>query len=137
MVCSLIYFISIAFKLPYNRNKLFKTLHYWCRDMLNLDFSDKGLWIVSPAYFLYDFSTKMLLMLYSINWPISLPGCLYFLRYWAICVLRYFVNQVVRSWILKKRAIFSTWPKSHDKNFNILRTKRAFKVKKKAFFIIF
>ena len=32
---------------------------------------------------------------------------------------------------------FYTWPKSQDKNVNILRTKRAFKVKWKAFFIIF
>ena len=26
---------------------------------------------------------------------ISLSGCLYFLRYWAICVLQLFVNQIV------------------------------------------
>ena len=37
--------------------------------MLNFVFLDKGLGIVSPAYFVYDFSTKMFLMLYSINWP--------------------------------------------------------------------
>ena len=37
--------------------------------MLNFDFLDKGLGIVSPAYLVYDFSTKMFLMLYSINWP--------------------------------------------------------------------
>ena len=37
--------------------------------MLNFDFLDKGLEIVSPAHFVYDFSTKMFLMLYSINWP--------------------------------------------------------------------
>ena len=36
--------------------------------MLNFDFLDKGLGIVSPVYFLYDFSTKIFL-LYSINWP--------------------------------------------------------------------
>ena len=35
--------------------------------MLNFAFLDKGLRIVSPAYFVYDFSTKMILMLYSIN----------------------------------------------------------------------
>ena len=28
---------------------------------------------------------------------ISLPDCLYFLRYWSICVLQLFVNQVVTS----------------------------------------
>ena len=37
--------------------------------MLNFVFLDKGLGIVSPAHFVYDFSTKMFLMLYSINWP--------------------------------------------------------------------
>ena len=63
------YYISIALKLAFNRNKLFKILHYWSRDLLNFDFLDKGLGIVSPAYFVYDFSTKMFLMLYSINWP--------------------------------------------------------------------
>ena len=30
---------------------------------------------------------------------------------------------------LSNRAIFSTWPKSHDKNLNILRTERDFKMK--------
>ena len=37
--------------------------------MLNFDFLDKVLRIVSPANFAYDFPTKMFLMLYSINWP--------------------------------------------------------------------
>ena len=35
--------------------------------MLNFEFLDKGLGIVSTAYFAYDFSTKVFLMLYSIN----------------------------------------------------------------------
>ena len=63
---------------------------------------------------------------------------------WPICLLQLFVNQVVTSWILKFNLIFlinqsdfSTWPKSHDKNLNILRTKRAFKINQNAFFIIF
>ena len=42
--------------------------------MLNFDFLDKGVEIVSPAYFAYDFSTKMFLMLYSIN-------CQYFIAW--------------------------------------------------------
>ena len=37
--------------------------------MLNFDFLGKGLGRVSPAHFMYDFSTKMFFMLYSINWP--------------------------------------------------------------------
>ena len=63
------HYISIALKLEYNRNKLFKNLCYWSRDMLNFDFLDKGVGIVSPAHFVYDFSTKLFLVLYSINWP--------------------------------------------------------------------
>ena len=33
--------------------------------MLNLDFLGKGLGIVSPPHFVYDFSRKMFLKLYS------------------------------------------------------------------------
>ena len=35
--------------------------------MLNFDLLDKGLGKVYPAHFVYDFPTKMFLMLYSIN----------------------------------------------------------------------
>ena len=44
-------------------------MHYWSKDMLKFDFLDKGLGIASPARFVYDFPTKMFLMLYSIKWP--------------------------------------------------------------------
>ena len=37
--------------------------------MLKFDFLEKGLGIVSPSQFLYDFSKKMFLVLCSINWP--------------------------------------------------------------------
>ena len=65
---------------------------------------------------------------------ISLSGCLYFVRHLAICVLQLFVNQVGlhELWsytYLSNQAIFPTWPKSRDKNLDILRTKRAFKMK--------
>ena len=63
--------------------------------MLNFYFLDKGLRIVSRAHFVYDFSTKMFLVLFLLTDQISLPGCLYFLRYWAICVLQLIINQVV------------------------------------------
>ena len=36
--------------------------------MLNFNFSEKGLGLVSPPHFMYDFSRKMFLMLHSINW---------------------------------------------------------------------
>ena len=63
------HYISIALKLGYNKDKWFKTLHYWSKDMPNFDFLDKSLGIVSPAHFVYDFSTIIFLVLYSINWP--------------------------------------------------------------------
>ena len=37
--------------------------------MLNFSFSEKGLGLVSPPHFVYDFSRKMFLMLHSINIP--------------------------------------------------------------------
>ena len=52
-------------KLVYNRNKLLEILHYRSRDKLNFGFLDKGLGIISPAHFAYDFSKKIFLMLYS------------------------------------------------------------------------
>ena len=74
MICSLIslYFnISIALKLPYNQNKLLKLYtidpEIYKLLILNFDVIDKGLGIVSPAHFVYDFSPKMFLMLHSIN----------------------------------------------------------------------
>ena len=37
--------------------------------MLNFNFSEKGLGIVSPTHFAYEFSRKMFLMLHSTNQP--------------------------------------------------------------------
>ena len=51
-----------------NKNKLHKKLDYRSRDTLNFDILEKGLGIVSPSYFVYNYSRKMVLMLYSINW---------------------------------------------------------------------
>ena len=61
------HYILIALKLAYNKNKLFNTLHYCSRDTLNVGFLEKGLGIISPRHFVHDFSTKMYLILYSIN----------------------------------------------------------------------
>ena len=65
--------------------------------MAKFDFLDKDLGIVSPAHFVYDFSTKCSSCYILVTDQISLSGCLYFLRYWAICVLQLFVNQVMTS----------------------------------------
>ena len=54
--------------LAYNKSKLYET-YYWSRDMLNCDFLEKDLGVDSPSHLVYDFSRKLFLMLYSINWP--------------------------------------------------------------------
>ena len=59
----------IALNLKHNENKLYKTLDYWSTDILNSNFPEKGLGLVSPPHFVYGFSRKMFLMLYSINLP--------------------------------------------------------------------
>ena len=95
------YYISIALKLVYNRNKLFKTLHYWSRDMLKFDFLSKILGIVSLAHFVYDLPIKKFLMLYSINWPnfiICLPLLLEILGNMCIAIVHY---PGCESWIFK------------------------------------
>ena len=42
----------------------------------------------------------MFFMLYSISLP-NFIGCLFFLRYWLICVFQLFFNQFVTSQLLK------------------------------------
>ena len=64
--------------------------------MLNFDILDKVLGIVSPVHFVYDFSTKMFLILYCINCPnfiVWLPLILEILANMCIEI----VNQVVTS----------------------------------------
>ena len=48
----------------YNKNKLYKTLEYSFRDMLNFDFLQIGLRIVSPPHFVYDFCGVSYAMFY-------------------------------------------------------------------------
>ena len=82
------------------------------------------------------------MILHFIDWQISLLDCLFFSRFWSICVLKLFFNLVVKLSIFKSTLSFrsnrfSTWLKIQDKSLNISRTKRAFKMKWKAFYIIF
>ena len=58
----------IVLNLTYNKNKLYKNLDYWYRDILNVDFLENSLGIVSSPCFVYDFSRKVFLLLCSINW---------------------------------------------------------------------
>ena len=69
MVCSLMSIYLIVLNVVYNKNNLYKAFDYLSRGMLNFDFSQKGLELVSPSHFTYDFSRKIFLMLHSINWP--------------------------------------------------------------------
>ena len=64
--------------------------------MLDFDFLEKDLGIVSIPHLAYDFSRKMFL-LYSVTDQILLPDCLNVLRYWKLFVLQLFINQAVTS----------------------------------------
>ena len=65
--------------------------------MLNLNFPEKVLGLVSPPHFMYDFQEKCFSLYILLTGQISLSDCLYFTRYWAICVLQLFANQAVTS----------------------------------------
>ena len=134
MVYSWFHYASIALKLACNRNKLFKFLHYWSRDMLNLHFLDKVWKKVLQHILCMIFQQKWSSCYILIIDQISLAGCLKFLRYWAIGVLQLLLNQVGTSLISKltwsfSSSCFYTWPKSQGKNLKTLRTKRAFNAK--------
>ena len=74
---------------------------------------------------------------------ILLPDCFYFLRYWAICVLQLFVNQVVTSKKIKINLILLIKPflymhKKSRQNLKYLENEKSLvKGEKKTFFIIF
>ena len=61
-----------------------------------------GLELVSLPHFLHYFWTKIFVLLYSVNRP-NFIACLSLLRgiYWAICVLKLFINQVATSYIFE------------------------------------
>ena len=71
-----IHYILTALKLGYNKNKLYKALDYTPRDILNFEFLEKSLGIVSPPHIEYDFSTKMFLVIYLLADQLSLSDCL-------------------------------------------------------------
>ena len=74
--------------------------------MPNIDFLEKGLGIVSPPHSRIIFQEKCLSSYILLTYQISLPDCVYFLRYWPVCVLQLFVNLVVTSQILKLTSPF-------------------------------
>ena len=50
------------------------------QNIFNFDFLEKDLGIVFPPYFVYHFSRKMFVMLYSIKWPNYIPWMLLLLE---------------------------------------------------------
>ena len=91
-------YILIALNLWCNKSKLYKTLDYWSREICSiLIFAEKGPGLVSPPHFMYDFSKNCFQSYILLADQISLSDCLYYSRYWAICVLQFFVNQAVTS----------------------------------------
>ena len=59
----------IVLNVAYKENKLFTTSDYCSKYMLNFDFVEKGVGIVSTPHLVCDFSRKMFHLLYSINRP--------------------------------------------------------------------
>ena len=95
--------------------------------MFNCNLSENGRGLVSPPHF----SWKLFSWYILLTDHISLSDCLYFSRYWAICALQLFVKfDINLTFVIKSLA---TWPKSQDKNLNIMRTERVFVVKKGVF----
>ena len=68
------------------RNKLHITLGYWSRDMLNFELLGKGLVLFSLHILCIIFQEKCFSCHVLLTDQISLPGCLYFLRYWSMCI---------------------------------------------------
>ena len=59
----------IVLNVAYKENKLFTTSDHCSKYMLNFDFVEKGVGIVSTPHLVCDFSRKMFHLLYSINRP--------------------------------------------------------------------
>ena len=56
---SLVWIYLYSPQLGIQLKKMCKSLDCWSIDMLNFDFLEKSLGIVSPSYFVFDFSRKM------------------------------------------------------------------------------
>ena len=55
--------------------------------MFNFDFSEKSMGVVSTLNFVYDFSRKIFLIPYSINWSSFMVWLPSLLSYWKICIV--------------------------------------------------
>ena len=83
----------------YNKTKLQTTYFYL---ILSSFLKNKEVWNWSPCLiFCIIFEEKHFSCYVILIDQVSLSGYLHFVRYWAICVLQLFVNQVALSWILE------------------------------------
>ena len=94
-------YISIALNLACNKDKLYKTLDF-DPGICSILIFQKRVW----DQFLHHnlrmiFQEKYFSCYILLTYQISFSNCLYFSRYWAICVLQLFVNQTVTSSNLK------------------------------------
>ena len=81
VVCNLISMCFDKRNLGYNKNKLYKYLGYSSRDMLNFNFPEKGMGLVSLSHFVDDFSKKWLSYYILLTDQISLYDYHYISRY--------------------------------------------------------
>ena len=65
--------------------------------MFKLNFAEKGVGIFLHHIFCVSFEEKYFSCYILLTDQISLSDCLYFSKYWAICVLKLFINQSVMS----------------------------------------
>ena len=77
-------YISIALTLSYKKSKVYKTLDYWSRDLLNFNFSGNSF---STTFCVWFFQKNCFSCYIVLTDQISLPDCFYFSRYWTIRVL--------------------------------------------------
>ena len=106
--------------------------------MLKFDFLEKFLGLVSPPHFVYVFSRKFIIMLYSINWSNFIVWLCFPFQIWRNMSIKtvcnsgsdfinfennlIFLDQVVflhgqkvktKIWISRKQKYFLTWNKKH------------------------
>ena len=88
-------YISIALSLGYNKNKLYKTLNYWSRDMLNFNFPEnRSRASFSTSFCVWFFKNNVSCYILLTD-QFSMSDYFYFFRYWEVCVLQ---------WVLLNRA---------------------------------
>ena len=100
--------------------------------MLKFVFLEKGLGIVSPTYFVYNFSRKIFFVLYSINWPNFIVWLLLLLEVLPCCeVILFEINFIslikpffytTKKWIQKFEYL-----ENHKKFFTLFLQEQFFK----------